>query len=650
MIFTGLRRTGKSTFLLHHAIQSGKKVLYFSADNPCLTALNLYDVIDVAMANPGNMFYLIPIAFLAFAALTKSAQFPFSGWLLGAMVAPTPSSALLHSATMVKAGVYLLIRISPAMADNYVGNMVALVGGFTFLVASCLAISVSDGKKVLAYSTISNLGLIVACTGCGYEETIWAAVFLVIFHAVSKSMLFQCVGAIENTTGSRDVEDMQGLFSIFPKLAVILMIGIAGMFLAPFGMLISKWAALKAFIDAQSPLVSTLMVLFICFGSATTMFYWTKWMAKILGQAGKEKTRDLTKPNEYVSMFFHAVLVVALILGFPWLSQHVLKPLTSMIYGEANQVISYQNITIMIILLVLVKFMGASGGGAQRWIAIGPFTLQPSELAKIILIVVFANFLAKFKDKINTPGIIAMSLLIAGVPLVLVYVQPDLSTTIVIFAMFACILFTSGISWKLVGGVFAAILPVAVIGIYLLFQPNISIIKTYQLNRIRAFYNIQVSDGDATDYSSLMEQQNNAVIAIGSGGLWGKGLYDDSADSLTNADYLYEPHTDFIFAVIGEKLGFVGCSVVIITLLVIIIYCFRVGAHAPDFAGRVIGCGMGSILGLQTFINLAVTTRMIPNTGLTLPFISYGLSSLVSLCIGIGLVMNVSIQQKGIFD
>ncbi len=317
-----------------------------------LHTVNLYDVIDVAMANPGNMFYLIPIAFLAFAALTKSAQFPFSGWLLGAMVAPTPSSALLHSATMVKAGVYLLIRISPAMADNYVGNMVALVGGFTFLVASCLAISVSDGKKVLAYSTISNLGLIVACTGCGYEETIWAAVFLVIFHAVSKSMLFQCVGAIENTTGSRDIEDMQGLMSLFPKLAFILMIGIAGMFLAPFGMLISKWAALKAFIDAQSPLVSTLMVLFICFGSATTMFYWTKWMAKILGQAGKEKTRDLTKPNEYVSMFFHAVLVVALILGFPWLSQHVLKPLTSMIYGEANQVISYQNITIMIILLV----------------------------------------------------------------------------------------------------------------------------------------------------------------------------------------------------------------------------------------------------------------------------------------------------------
>ena len=338
--------------------------------------VNLYQLIDIALLGKlmgiTSTLALLPIACLAFAALTKSAQFPFSGWLLGAMVAPTPSSALLHSATMVKAGVYLLIRISIAMADNYVGNMVALVGGFTFLAASCLAISVSDGKKVLAYSTISNLGLIVACTGCGYEETIWAAVFLVIFHAVSKSMLFQCVGAIENTTGSRDVEDMQGLIAIFPKLAVILMIGIAGMFLAPFGMLISKWAALKAFIDTTSVYVSTLMVLFICFGSATTMFYWTKWMSKILGASPREKSRDLTKKNEYISMFFHAFMMVALILGFPWLSKEVLKPLSNDMFGTATQVISYQNMVIMIVLLVgifvvpFVNFLMTKGQNAKQ--------------------------------------------------------------------------------------------------------------------------------------------------------------------------------------------------------------------------------------------------------------------------------------------
>ena len=194
---------------------------------------NLYDVINTAAAG-GNKAVLIPIAMLALAALTKSAQFPFSGWLLGAMVAPTPSSALLHSATMVKAGVYLLIRISIGMQGNEVGQMVYLVGGFTFLAASCLAISQSDGKKVLAYSTISNLGLIVACAGAGYPETIWAATFLIIYHAVSKSMLFQCVGAIENTTGSRDIETMDGLAMRYPKLGIILMIGIAAMFQFPF--------------------------------------------------------------------------------------------------------------------------------------------------------------------------------------------------------------------------------------------------------------------------------------------------------------------------------------------------------------------------------------------------------------------------------
>lgn len=307
--------------------------------------VNLYQVIDSGK----NAGLLVPIAMLAFAALTKSAQFPFSGWLLGAMVAPTPSSALLHSATMVKAGVYLLIRLAPAMSGNYAGQMVYLCGGFTFFVASCLAISQSDGKKVLAYSTISNLGLIVACAGAGYQETIWAAVFLIIFHAVSKSMLFQCVGAIENTTGSRDIEDMEGLAVRYPKLAFILMVGIAGMFLAPFGMLISKWAALKAFVDAPS----TLMVLFIVFGSSTTMFYWTKWFAKILG-IHESKGKDVTQANEYISMYFHAVLLILLCVGFPFVSKYVIEPLMMDMYGASSPVISEGNIAIMVIMICAV--------------------------------------------------------------------------------------------------------------------------------------------------------------------------------------------------------------------------------------------------------------------------------------------------------
>ncbi len=326
----------------------------------CMLVLNtvdLYKLIDAAMAGtePGVLF---AIGMLAFAALTKSAQLPFSGWLLGCMVAPTPSSALLHSATMVKAGVYLLIRISMAMNGNSVGTMVYLIGGVTFFLASCLAISQADGKKVLAYSTISNLGLIVACAGAGFEETIWAAIFLIIFHAISKSMLFQCVGAIENTTESRNIETMQGLAMRYPKLGIILMLGIAGLFLAPFGMLVSKWAALKAFIDAGST-TAVIMILLICFGSATTMFYWTKWFAKILAPHRMEAHRDLTKPNEYISMFFNAVLLVLTCLSFPWLSQHVILTLIQDMFGTTAEGMGQDNIIIMAILIFAIFIIPA---------------------------------------------------------------------------------------------------------------------------------------------------------------------------------------------------------------------------------------------------------------------------------------------------
>ena len=159
---------------------------------------------------------------LSLAGMTKSAQLPFSTWLLGAMVAPTPSSALLHSATMVKAGVYLLIRISPALEGNLVGIIVSSIGGFTFIMASMMAIAQNDAKKVLAFSTISNLGLIVACSGIGVEETVWAAVFLMVFHAVSKSMLLQSAGATQNTLGSTHIEDMCGLSILVPTLSYIM--------------------------------------------------------------------------------------------------------------------------------------------------------------------------------------------------------------------------------------------------------------------------------------------------------------------------------------------------------------------------------------------------------------------------------------------
>ena len=300
---------------------------------------------------------LLPLACFSLAGLTKSAQLPFSSWLLGAMVAPTPSSALLHSATMVKAGVYLLIRLSPALHGNLTGIVVSSIGGLTFIAASMMAIAQNDAKKVLAFSTISNLGLIVGCAGIGVEETVWAAIFLMMFHSVSKSMLFQSVGATENTLGSRDIEDMHGLIITVPKLAYIMGIGIAGMYLAPFGMLISKWVALKAFVDSGN----FILVLFIAYGSATTMFYWTKWLAKLLSyHIPRQTVKDVTCKDEYTSMIFHVMVMLLLCLLLPFVAVWIVNPIVRELFGNSKDVLSMSVLATMAIMLVSVFIVPAA--------------------------------------------------------------------------------------------------------------------------------------------------------------------------------------------------------------------------------------------------------------------------------------------------
>lgn len=304
----------------------------------------------VGMGSWGFSSAVIPVALIAFAALTKSAQMPFSKWLLGAMVAPTPSSALLHSATMVKAGIYILFRLAPAMTNTVTGNMISFIGGFTFFVASLIAIAQSDGKKVLAFSTISNLGLMVACAGVGESETLWAGIFLMIFHAVSKSLLFQDIGATENAMHSRDIEDMHGLLYRLPRLGAFMFIGIAGMFLAPFGMLISKWSALKACVDDNN----IVMVLLIVFGSATTMFYWTKWMAKLISATNEPKIKDITKKNELISLSIHAILMILLCISFPILSKVYVVPLLKEMYGSYVTVLSMSMLYMLVIIICFI--------------------------------------------------------------------------------------------------------------------------------------------------------------------------------------------------------------------------------------------------------------------------------------------------------
>ena len=243
----------------------------------------------------GSTVMLVPVMLISFAGLTKSAQMPFSKWLLGAMVAPTPVSALLHSSTMVKAGIFIIIKFAPVLHGTWAGLFLALIGGVTFLMTSIIAVTQSNAKRVLAYSTIANLGLIVACAGIGTNQTLWAAILLTIFHAVSKGLLFLGVGSIEHKIGSRDIEDMDGLIVARPGLAIVMLIGILGMFLAPFGMLISKWACLEAFINS-SPIVAVLLA----FGSAPTLFFWTKWMGKIVSvSTGQTKGQGSVSGDEW---------------------------------------------------------------------------------------------------------------------------------------------------------------------------------------------------------------------------------------------------------------------------------------------------------------------------------------------------------------
>jgi len=317
-----------------------------------------YETLELStMITIGAMGYSVvaPAAFLAFAGITKAAQMPFNSWLLGAMVAPTPTSALLHSSTMVKAGVFIIIKLAPVLGWNFAGIMVMMVGGITFLMASFAAISQTNAKKVLAYSTVANLGLIVACGGVGSAEAVWAGIMLIIFHAVTKSLLFLCVGTAEHQIGSRDIEDMDGLFERLPKLAAFMLIGIAGMFLAPFGMLISKWATMVAFVDSSN----VLLIVIICFGSAATAFYWTKWMGKLSAtMAGQENIQKNVHGEETFVHTILAALTVIVCLGFPFISSSMVVPYLEAGFGSVETLaLSANNMIIdciMVAVLVLL--------------------------------------------------------------------------------------------------------------------------------------------------------------------------------------------------------------------------------------------------------------------------------------------------------
>ncbi len=287
------------------------------------------------------------------------------------MVAPTPTSALLHSSTMVKAGVFLLVKLSPIMLVCAPPSiMVMLVGGITFALCSFMAISQSNAKRVLAYSTIANLGLITACAGVGTPEAVWAAVFLVIFHAVAKSLLFLCVGTAEHHIGSRNIEDMDGMFSRMPHLTRLMMLGIMGMFVAPFGMLVAKWATLVSFVDTNQ--VALLIIL--AFGSAATFMFWAKWLGKLAGIASSRENVELNvHRSEWFALTVMAVLLVACCVLIPVVSSFLVEPYIVSVFGTVGQGVSSDNLWIGSICVIIVVVVLFAGLGKQRGRKVGVY-------------------------------------------------------------------------------------------------------------------------------------------------------------------------------------------------------------------------------------------------------------------------------------
>ena len=344
----------------------------------------------------------------------------------------------------------------------------------------------------------------------------------------------------------------------------------------------------------------------------------------ILGVLAVGSAKEVYQSRQIVGMIIGiiAMVIVSLIdyvwvLNFYWI-----------IYG------------FVVLILGAVLVIGDKVNGATRWIDLGFTTFQPSELAKILLILFFAKFIMMHAEDINDKVTLIKYAILSAIPLALIIVEPNLSTTICTALVICLMIYIGGLSYKFIGTVLLILVPVAIIFLSIVVQPDQKLLKDYQQKRILAFLEPEKYESDEA------YQQKNSVMAIGSGQLTGKGLNNNTTTSVKNGNFISEPQTDFIFAIVGEELGFVGSCIVVALLLLIVIQCILVGIRSQDLAGRIICCGVGGLIGFQSFINIGVASKLLPNTGVPLPFVSYGLTSLVSLYVGIGFVLNVGLQPN----
>ena len=286
-------------------------------------------------------------------------------------------------------------------------------------------------------------------------------------------------------------------------------------------------------------------------------------------------------------------------------------------------------------LLGLVIVAGEQSKGAQRWFKIGGFQFQPSELVKILMILFLAYYFMRHEEKINSPRVLFGSFVLIGIPLALILAQPNLSTTIVLALVFAAMLFAAGLSYKIVVGVLAVCVPTFFIVLTLIIQDKFPFIHSYQLGRIMGWLY-------PDKYPDIAYQQQNSIMAIGSGLLWGKGLGNTDPTSVKNGKFILEPQNDFIFAIVVEELGLVGAVLILLIFALLVWRGITLSLRSKDNFGKLLGIGLTSQIGLQVILNILVITDWLPNTGISLPFFSYGGSSLIMLLAQMGLVLSVS--------
>jgi rod shape determining protein RodA len=281
-------------------------------------------------------------------------------------------------------------------------------------------------------------------------------------------------------------------------------------------------------------------------------------------------------------------------------------------------------------LLVLVRTsLGSSALGAQRWFQIAGFQFSPSLFSRLALIVMLAAFLSEIRGDIGLREVVRAATL-GVIPMILVFVQPDIGTTIVLASIMVALLVVAGARTK-----HLAVLALAAgVGIFGAF--HLGVVKQYQIDRLTNFLD------SSKDLKRANYNKHQAEIAIGAGGLTGRGYLHGTQ---TNLDFVPEQHTDFIFTAVGEELGLVGGLVMLALFAAVLWRAFRIALLSKDPFGTFLAIGVGAMLSVQLFVNVGMTVGIMPITGIPLPFVSYGGSALIADLIGVGLLLNVHMRR-----